>query len=277
MLNLDLHCHSRISDGTLSPEELVARARANGVDVLALTDHDEVRGLGPARVAAAEAGIRFVPGVEISTTWHGRTVHIVGLQIDETNKSLTQGMAEVRNGRLVRNRKIAAKLAALGIADSYEGARKYIGNPHFMSRKHFASFLVETGICEDVQDAFDRYLKRGQVAHVSHRWANLTDSINWIHRAGGLAVVAHPGRYSFTDEEFAVFLDEFKQLGGTGIEVVSGRHTPDQYRKYALIASRYGLLASVGSDFHSPGESHVDLGSLPPLPSGVKPIWHDWF
>lgn len=277
MLNIDLHCHSNISDGILSPAELVMRAHANGVQVLALTDHDEVSGIAAARAKAEALGMKFVPGVEISITWAGATLHIVGLQIDVTNKSLTQGLAEIRNGRLVRGRKIASRLAAAGIPDAYDGAMKFAPTPHFLARKHFARFMVKAGHCKDVEEAFESYLKSGQGAHVAHRWANVTDAINWIHRAGGIAVVAHPGRYRLTDEEFARFLGEFKQLGGAGIEVVSGRHTPEQYEKYAAIARRYGLLASAGSDFHAPDESRIDVGTLPPLPGGVKPVWHDWF
>lgn len=277
MLNLDLHSHSRISDGTLAPDMLVARAKANAVDVLSLTDHDEVRGIGQAREAAAQLGMRFVPGVEISITWAGESIHIVGLQIDENNASLVKGLAETRSGRLLRGRAIAAKLKALGIPDAFEGATKFADNPHTMSRKHFARFLVECDACADIQDAFDRYLKQGKSAFVPHRWANLTDAINWIHRAGGVAVVAHPGRYPLSELAFSAFLDEFKQLGGAGIEIVTGSHTVDQYQKYAKIAARYGLKGSVGSDFHSPGESRSDLGSMPPLPEGVVPVWHDWF
>lgn len=233
--------------------------------------------MAEARAAAAHWGVRFVPGVEISITWAGETVHIVGLQIDETNSSLIKGLSETRSGRVSRGRSIAAKLAAIGIPDAFDGAMKFVTNPNVMSRKHFARFLVECDACDDIQGAFDKFLKQGQRAFVPHRWANLTDAINWIHRAGGVAVIAHPGRYKFNDVAFGAFLDEFKQLGGSGIEVVTGSHTVDQYQKYAKIANRYGLLASVGSDFHSPGESRTDLGSLPPLPDGVVPVWHDWF
>ena len=277
MQNLDLHCHSSISDGTLTPEQVIARAKANGVDVISLTDHDEVRGIAQAREAAEQLGIRFVPGVEISITWSGETVHIVGLQIDEKNSSLLKGLAQTRSGRLLRGRAIAGKLDTLGIPDAFDGAMKYVTNPSIMSRKHFARFLVESKVCGSIPQAFDKYLKQGRPAFVPHRWANITDAINWIHRAGGVAVVAHPGRYNFSDIAFSAFLDEFKQLGGSGIEVVTGSHTVDQYKKYAGIATRYGLLASVGSDFHTPGESHIDLGSLPRLPEGVVPVWHNWF
>lgn len=277
MLNVDLHCHSTVSDGVLSPAEIAARAHANGVDVWALTDHDEISGVAVARATANALGMRHVAGVEISVTWAGKTIHILGLQIDETNDQLVKGLYDTRNGREKRARQIGDMLAEVGIPDAYQGALNYVGNPDLISRTHFARYLVESGVCKDVNDVFKNYLVEGKPGFVKHRWANLNDSLTWIRDAGGVAVVAHPGRYDLTPLQMSVFLDEFKQLGGVGIEVVTGSHTPDQFDEYAKVAERYGFLASRGSDFHGPGESKVELGSLPPLPGNVVPVWHDWF
>lgn len=276
MLNIDLHCHSNVSDGTLLPAAVAARAKANGVDVWALTDHDEIGGIAAARTAAQALDLHYVAGVEISITWAGQTVHIVGLQIDETDARLVQGLHDTRNGREQRGRAIAAQLALVGIPDAFEGALRHVGNPDLMSRTHFARYLVEIGVCADNQAVFRHYLVDGKPGYVAHRWATLTQAVGWIIGAGGCAVIAHPGRYKFSPLEFGELFDQFKQLGGGAIEVVTGSHTPEQYDEYAKVAQRYGFMGSRGSDFHSPNESRIDLGALPPLPSGVKPVWHDW-
>jgi predicted metal-dependent phosphoesterase TrpH len=276
MLNADLHCHSNISDGTLTPADVAARAKANGVELWALTDHDEVGGIAEARAAAQAAGLPYVTGVEISVTWAGKTIHIVGLGVDETDGALLQGLAYTRNGREPRARDMAERLAALGIPNTYEGAMKYVGNPDLLSRTHFARFLVEIGKGESIQDVFKSYLVEGKPGYVAHRWAYLKDAVRWIRDAGGTAIVAHPGRYKLSDLAFDEFITEFKQSGGTGIEVITGSHSPDQYVTYANVARRYGLLASRGSDFHGPEESRVDIGTLPPLPADLQPVWHDW-
>lgn len=276
MLNVDLHCHSTVSDGTLPPAEVARRAKANGVDVWALTDHDEIDGIAEARAAAADLGLKFVPGVEISVTWGGETVHIVGLNIDETNEALVAGLIATRTGRERRAHQIADQLAAVGIPDAFEGALKYVGNPDLISRTHFARYIVELGIHADLGEVFRHYLTEGKPGFVPHRWATLKDAVDWIRGAGGVAVIAHPGRYDFSDLGFDAFFAEFKYLGGAAIEVTTGSHTVDQYDYYAKMARRYDFLASRGSDFHGPGESRVDLGMLPPLPDRVVPVWHNW-
>lgn len=276
MLNADLHCHSFVSDGQLSPEELAARAKANGVDLWALTDHDEVGGVARARRAASAIELPFVGGVEISITWAATTVHIVGLKIDETNQALIDGLAKTRNGRERRARDMAAQLARIGIDGAFEGALKFVGNPDLISRTHFARFLVEAGVCPNVQTVFRNYLIEGKPGYVPHRWATLEEAVRWIRGAGGVAVIAHPGRYPLDDLSMTAMLDAFKDLGGLAIEVTTGSHTPDQYAEYARVARRYGFLASRGSDFHGPGESRADIGLLPPLPDSVTPIWRDW-
>jgi len=277
MLNVDLHCHSNVSDGVLPPAAVAEHAHKAGVNVWALTDHDEVGGIATARAAAQLHGMRFVTGVEISITWANETVHIVGLQIDENNLTLIKGLEETRSGRDNRGREIGRQLELAGIPGAYEGALNYVDNPALMSRTHFARFLVEEGVCSSVSEVFRKYLSPGKPGYVEHRWASLQDAVGWILGAGGIAVIAHPGRYKFTPMQEGILFDEFKQLGGTAIEVVTGSHTPDQYPKYANLANSYGFLASRGTDFHAPGEARVDFRLLPPLPGNVTPVWHDWF
>ncbi|MEH3086993.1 MAG: PHP domain-containing protein [Xylophilus ampelinus] len=273
VLNADLHCHSTVSDGTLEPEALAARARANGVGLWALTDHDEVGGQHRAIAAAARAGLPYLTGAEISVTFAGETVHIVGLGFDPDDARLVQGLRDTRGGRQKRAQEMAEQLALLGIRGSYEGALRHAGNPELVSRTHFARFLVETGVCASTHDVFRKYLADGKPGHVPHRWAALGDAVRWIVEAGGVAVIAHPARYRFsTNAEYALF-SEFKAHGGRGVEVVTGSHTTAEYGTYADMAREFGLAASRGSDFHSPEESRVDLGGLPPLPAGLTPVW----
>ncbi|MGO4811233.1 3',5'-nucleoside bisphosphate phosphatase [Cupriavidus sp. 2MCAB6] len=275
-INADLHCHSTVSDGMLSPRDVAARARAGGVAFWALTDHDEVGGQAEARAAAEALGMHYVPGVEISVTWAGQTVHIVGLQIDPACPALVEGLAATRSGRAARAQDIGEALAAIGIEGAYAGALQHVGNPDLISRTHFARWLVEQGRCKTIGDVFSDYLGEGCPGFVGHRWARLADAVGWIQAAGGIPVMAHPGRYNYTQLQHDALFDEFKQLGGAAVEVVTGSHTPDQYRRYVDVAHHYGLLASRGSDFHGPGEGRIELGSLPPLPSSVTPVWHDW-
>ena len=272
-LNADLHCHSIVSDGTLTPEELAPRAAANGVELWALTDHDEIGGQHRAIAAAHAAGMAYLTGTEISVTFAGVTVHIVGLGFDPDDLALHEGLAETRDGRIPRARDMAAQLAQVGIPGAYEGALKYVGNPQLVSRTHFARFLVETGVCRDTPEVFRKYLTEGKPGYVPHRWAALGDAVRWITQAGGVAVIAHPARYKFTaNEEYALF-SEFKTHGGQGVEVVTGSHTPAEYVTYADMAREFGLAASRGSDFHSPGESYTALGKLPFLANTLTPVW----
>ena len=272
-LNADLHCHSVVSDGTMTPEDLAARAKANGVELWALTDHDEIGGQHRAAAAALSQGLAYLTGTEISVTFAGTTVHIVGLGFDPDNAALAQGLAATRGGRGERAQEMAAQLAQVGIHGAYEGALKFVGNPELISRTHFARFLVETQVCRDTNEVFRKYLTEGKPGYVPHRWATLGDAVRWINEAGGLAVIAHPARYKFTaNEEYALF-SEFKAHGGAGVEVVTGSHTAAEYVTYAAMAEEFGLAASRGSDFHSPDESHTDLGTLPYLPGHLTPIW----
>ncbi|HSV72007.1 MAG TPA: 3',5'-nucleoside bisphosphate phosphatase [Methylibium sp.] len=273
VLNADLHCHSSVSDGTLEPEALAARAAANGVELWALTDHDELGGQRRARNAAHAAGMAWLAGVEVSVSFAGETVHIVGLGIDPEDDALAAGLAATRGGREQRARDMAAGLAAVGIPGAYEGALRHVGNPQLVSRTHFARFLVETGRCASTHEVFRHYLVEGKPGYVPHRWAALGDAVRWITAAGGTAVIAHPGRYRFTPtEEYALFT-EFIAHGGRGVEVVTGSHSAAEYLKYADTAIEFGLLASRGSDFHDPEESRTDLGALPWLPGRLTPVW----
>jgi predicted metal-dependent phosphoesterase TrpH len=273
ILNADLHCHSVVSDGTLTPEELAARAAANGVELWALTDHDEVGGQHRAAAAARANGIRYLTGTEISVTFANETVHIVGLGFDPDDAAMTQGLYDTRGGRGKRAQEMAEGLAKVGIHGAYEGALKFVGNPELISRTHFARFLVEQGHCRDTPEVFRKYLTEGKPGYVPHRWASLKDAVHWITAAKGMAVIAHPGRYKFTaNEEYALFL-EFKAHGGQAIEVVTGSHTTAEYVEYADKALEFDFAASRGSDFHSPDESHCDLGKLPPLPGALTPVW----
>lgn len=273
ILNADLHCHSVVSDGTLTPEELAARAKANGVELWALTDHDEVGGQQRAAAAARAQGLKYLTGTEISVTFAGETVHIVGLGFDAQDPRMRQGLSATRGGRGERAREMAAQLAQAGIPGAYEGALRYVGNPELVSRTHFARYLVEAGVCKDTAEVFRKYLTEGKPGFVPHRWATLKDAVRWITEGGGVAVIAHPARYRFTaNEEYALFT-EFKAHGGRAVEVVTGSHTAAEAQRYAQAAQEFGLAASRGSDFHSPGESHTDLGRLPPLPEGLTPVW----
>ncbi|MFN3883395.1 MAG: 3',5'-nucleoside bisphosphate phosphatase [Rhodocyclaceae bacterium] len=275
--NPDLHCHSTVSDGLLTPAAVVERAAANGVDLLALTDHDEIGGLDEAAATAAALGLRFVTGVEISVSWgDDQTVHIVGLNFDQRNAALIAGLARVRSGRDARAILMAEELAKAGIDGAYEGALKYVGNPALISRSHFARYIVERGFAPDVKTVFDHWLAKGKPGYVSHVWAELCEAIGWIRGAGGIAVLAHPGRYRLSAGERNELYRSFKACGGEGIEVVSGSAGDAEIREYAAVAREFGFLASRASDFHGPGESHADLGRLPALPDDLVPVWSIW-
>jgi predicted metal-dependent phosphoesterase TrpH len=271
-MNADLHSHSTVSDGTLAPERLVERAAARGVELFALTDHDHVDGLAAAREAAESLGLRFVDGVEISVSWRGGTIHVVGLDIDPSDAALQAGLASVRGGRLQRARAIAASLAAAGVGATLDGALALADNPAMVSRSHFARHLVARGVVESTKAAFRQYLVPGKPGYVAHQWASLGDALRWIAGAGGIAVLAHPARYSLSAGALDALLDEFHGYGGRALEVVTGSHSVDDYRRFTELARRRGLAASRGSDFHAPDES-AEPGSLPALDERLIPVW----
>jgi predicted metal-dependent phosphoesterase TrpH len=273
LLNADLHCHSNVSDGTLTPEALAQRASANGVELWSLTDHDELAGQHRARAAAHAAGLPYLCGVEVSVTFADTTVHIVGLGLDPDHEPLRAGLAATRGGRERRAREMADDLARVGIPGAFEGALRYVGNPDLISRTHFARHLVDAGVCATTYEVFHRFLTEGKPGYVPHRWARLGDAVDWIVGAGGVAVIAHPWRYKFNPSaEYALF-SEFVEHGGRGVEVVTGNHGPADVVKYGDSALEFGLLASRGSDFHAPDESRIDLGQLPDLPGRLTPVW----
>lgn len=275
MLNIDLHCHSNVSDGVLPPADVVARAAANGVHALALTDHDDVAGLAAAQAAAEEMGLTLIPGVEISVTWSGQTVHIVGLRIDHSHPELAAGLHGIRLGRIERAQRMGVDLAQSGIVGAYEGAYDYAANKQMVGRTHFARWLVAQGHASDMRSAFRRFLTRGNPGYVEHQWTTLENAVGWIRASGGTAVIAHPGRYAFNARELHLLLDAFRALGGEGIEVITGSHHPSEYGKFADLARAFGLKASRGADFHAPGEG-IDIGRLPALPHYCQPVWQGW-
>lgn len=272
---VDLHCHSTASDGTLAPAEVVRRAAANGARVLALTDHDHVAGLDEARAAAREEGVQLVGGVEISVTWRGQTVHVLGLGIDPAHEGLCRGLESVRGGRARRAELMAGELEKRGIRGSLEGAYAHAENPELIGRTHFARFLVEDGHAKDIKAVFRKYLAKGRPGYVKHEWATLVEAVEWIRASGGKAALAHPGRYPFGRVVREELMLEFRGLGGSAIEVVSASHTADQAQEFARAAARFGLAASAGSDFHGPGESWMDVGRVPALPEGCVPVWRE--
>lgn len=273
-MNADLHCHSKISDGMLTPAELVRRAHANGAELLALTDHDEVSGLAEAHSTADALGLRFIDGVEISVTWDDdASVHIVGLGIDPAHAGLCESLAHLRSGRDLRARKMSDELDKVGIHGAYEGALRYVSNPSLVSRAHFARYIVEIGRAKDVKSVFDYWLGKDKPGYVPHVWATLEQAITWIREAGGVSVIAHPLRYKISRQTLRRLFGNFRDLGGDGIEVLSGGQNDDETRELTRLAKEFGFLASCGSDFHGPGESRIDLGKVATLPEGLTPVW----
>jgi predicted metal-dependent phosphoesterase TrpH len=275
MTLIDLHCHSTASDGALPPAELMRRAAGRDSTLIALTDHDCLHGLPEARATAAELGLPFLNGVEASVTWGSKqhTLHIVGLGIDPQYPPLVEGLARVRAGRIERARRMAADFDRIGIHGTFDGAMACSGNPEMISRTHFARYLVQSGEVKDIRTVFRKYLTPGKPGYVAHQWANLDEAVGWIVASGGIAVIAHPGRYDLGRTLTERLIEEFKLAGGSAIEVASGSHSLDDMHKYALIAQRFGLLSSAGSDFHAPGEGCRDVGRTEDLPPICLPVW----
>jgi predicted metal-dependent phosphoesterase TrpH len=277
----DLHTHTICSDGTLTPAELVARAHARGVDVLALTDHDVTDGVTEAREAAAALGVGLVSGVEVSVTWDKQTIHVVGLNIDTANAALQSGLARLREFRDWRAEEIGRRLAKHRVADALAGARR-LAKGAVVSRTHFARFLLREGYVRTPAQAFKQFLCRGRPGHVPGNWAPLAQAVAWIRGAGGQAVLAHPARYKLSAGKLRKLLGEFRECGGEAIEVVSGNHDAEAVRHFADVARTSGFLASMGSDYHGPendaahAKPWADLGRLPPLPDGCVPVWERW-
>ncbi|UCE89246.1 MAG: PHP domain-containing protein [Pseudomonadota bacterium] len=268
----DLHSHSTASDGTLEPEELVRHACACGVQVLALTDHDEIAGLAQAEAAAAQLQLGFVPGIELSVTWGHKTIHIVGLYVDSDSTPLQAGIERLRVFREWRGEEIARRLEERGISGALEGARRHAAG-QILSRTHFARFLVDNGNGKDVRHVFRHFLVQGKPGYVPGQWASLEEAVGWIRAAGGLAVIAHPARYKLSATRRRLLYGEFRDLGGHALEVVSGSHGRDDIRQQGQHARQFGLSASAGSDYHGPGQAYLEPGRLASVPEGCTPIW----
>lgn len=276
MENFDLHNHSTRSDGLLSPTQLIELATRNGVDAIALTDHDNTDGLAEAAEAAQRGGIGFVQGVEVSVSWGDTTLHVVGLNIDPSARVLAEGLESIRVGRLARAKRIGEALEKIGFSGSFDAALALAQSERLLSRTHFARHLVQRGAVRDIQAAFDKYLATGKPAYVSHRWATLENAVKWIRGSGGTAVLAHPGRYDLKPMMRHEMLKEFKAFGGTAIEVVTGSHRPEQYAMWQRVTLEHGFLASRGADYHGPGESPCEPGRLPALHASLTPVWSSW-
>lgn len=272
---IDLHCHSTVSDGVLTPSDLVNHAAEKGVRVLALTDHDDVAGLDEAREIAQQHGMRFINGVEISVTWRRRTLHIVGLKINPEYPPLVNGLAEIRAGRHTRAERMAESLEKIGVHGALEGAYQY-SKGGIISRTHFARYLIEKGYAKDTKAVFKHYLVKGKPGYHEHQWASLEDAMSWILGADGIAVIAHPGRYDLGRVTLLELMQEFKTLGGKAIEVVTGSHSVDQYQTFAKLAHQFDLASSTGSDYHGKGQTYIEMGRLPTLPHGCVEVWRDW-
>ncbi|CAB1274732.1 PHP domain-containing protein [Candidatus Nitrosacidococcus tergens] len=272
----DLHTHSTESDGTLSPSQLIEHAVHQGVNTLALTDHDCTAGLAEAQITAQNLGLNLINGVEISVTWHEHTIHVLGLNIDRKNSQLQTGLSALRSYRNERGHKISDHLEQSGIIGALEGALRYTqGNT--LSRTHFARFLLEQGYGKSIQDIFNHYLVRGKPGYVSDHWASLEQALTWIHEAGGVSVVAHPARYKLTRPQLIQFLEEFKGQGGMGLEVISGSQPLDSTDFLVTMANQLKLLGSCGSDYHGvQNTKKIDLGRIPPFPKNCQPVWELW-
>jgi len=273
---IDLHSHSTVSDGTLSPTELLAHAAKQEVDVLALTDHDCVDGLVEASAAAKQHGIQLINGVEISTSWNGQTIHMVGLGIDPSYQPLLDGLQTICDYRSWRAEEIGRRLSKKRIEGSYEGAKAF-ANGALIARTHYARFLIDAGYCKDMREVFKKYLVRGKPGYVPGKWAAIEEAVSWVRGAGGIPIIAHPARYRITAGRLRKLLGEFKEAGGLGMEVVSGSHNDDETKTMAAHATRAGLFASQGSDYHGPENQWIELGRLRPMPDGCETVWESEF
>ncbi len=272
---IDLHCHSNNSDGAHTVTEVLDMVKANGGKHIALTDHDTTEGIKEAREYATKIGLELIAGVEISVTWQKNIlIHIIGLNIDENNQELIENLAQLRSFRYLRGQEIAKQLAKIGIDGAFEGALKYCSTPEALSRTHFARFLVDNGYAK-ANRVFDKYLTTGKPGYVMQTWASLKDAVTWIKNSGGIAVIAHPCRYKLTRTKLLQLIDEFKQFGGEGIEVISSSHSQTDSISIAQIATETNLLASLGTDFHNILNNYpkVNVGMNYPLPQTCNPVY----
>ena len=274
-ISYDLHSHSSASDGTFSPTELVQYAQQNGVNVLALTDHDITTGIQEAKQAASALDLTVIAGVEISVIWRKQTLHILGLNIDTDNSQLQLGLSNIRQSRVERAEEIGRRLAKAGIEGTYAAAQA-ISNGDNVTRTHFAKILIERGCAKDMKQVFKRFMVKGKPGFVAGEWAEMEHALSWIKNAGGISVIAHPARYRLSATKMRLMIEDFMAVGGDGIEVISGSHSTLEAANIAGLARRYNLLASRGSDFHDPAIPYINMQTLPPLPSDLTPVWETW-
>ena len=273
---VDLHSHTTASDGILTPSELVKRAVDNQINMLAITDHDTIKGLleAKATIERDNLPVKLIYGVEVSTMWKNNEIHIVGLNIDIENSHLLELLTAQEQSRIDRAISISEKLAKVSIDNAYEQAQQF-SKGDIVSRAHFARFLVANNYVKDIKRAFKKYLGKSGYAYVPAKWCSIADAVNAIHAAGGQAVLAHPTRYDLTLTKLKLLISEFKSYGGDGIEVSQSRQTQDDLQRLAKLANEFELLASQGSDFHDL-LNYLDLGKTTPLPGSVTPIWQNW-
>lgn len=272
----DLHTHSSASDGAYTPAELVRHAVLGGVTHLALTDHDSTDGIEEAQAAAnACGGIQIIPAVEISVSWQEKSVHVVGLNIDIQSAVLRKGLEHLQSIRQHRAEEIGRRLCKHDVLGAFEAAQELAGTG-MITRTHFARYLLRLGLAPGLKEVFDRFLTPGKPGYVPTQWASMKEAMTWIQQAGGVAVLAHPQRYKLTGSWMHRLLSEFKASGGSALEVISGTGGPNDVQIAAQHARKFGLLASVGSDFHGPEHTWVRLGRLPALPGDLNPVWGLW-
>ena len=270
----DLHTHSTASDGSLAPQELLSRAAANGVTCLSVTDHDTVDAYAKLDDSSCP-GVTVVPGIELSTNWAGRNIHVVGLNIDPNNNDLANGIRQQKLARLQRAEKIAARLEKKGMDNPLEEVTK-LANGANIGRPHFARYLVDKGIVTDFRQAFQKYLGNGKAGDVRQFWSPMEDIIEWILAAGGTAVLAHPAHYKLTNTRLRLLAEDFISAGGQALEIVSGIQTKQLTDKLMRLCDDLQLMASCGSDFHTPGNSWSEVGKFTRLPANCRPVWENW-
>lgn len=272
---IDLHCHSNFSDGILTPDELLSRAIASNIKMLALTDHDTTAGLEALHNAAINQDIQIINGIELSVCWKKYDIHVIGLNINPDDDGIQSLIARQNESRIARARQIAEQMKFCGIENAYAKACEIAGHER-IGRPHFAQLFVNEGIVNDLQSAFKRFLGRGRPAYVRTQWLTLTEAVEGISRANGQAVLAHPLKYSLTRTRLQQLVSEFKEAGGAALEVVSGEMTVTQVQELAGLCLRYELLGSTGSDYHGDTMSRTPLGRQRQLPVNCMPIWHQW-
>jgi len=269
----DFHCHTTASDGSLSPSALLQRAEDLGLQTLSITDHDTVEAYR--QLDKLPANLRLIPGIELSCQWQKRGIHIVGLSLDIDSDAIREAEKHQKEARVSRAEMIAEKLEKYGVEAPLEGAMA-IANGGSIGRPHFARHMVETGFVANQRAAFKKFLGSGKPCDIKVHWPAISQAVEWIRAAGGVAVLAHPGKYKMTRTKLVELIETFRSCGGEAIEVVSGRQIPSETRDFARLCEQFGLLASWGSDFHSPDQSWLDLGKYSRVPEQLKPVTDRW-